>query len=115
MTGLLLIACPATPPADDPPPPQRLAATPSAPAPASQTTPTRAETTPPAPPAKRPNATTLIWGQAPPSPSQISASSAPRVVLVSAEWCQWCMVFEHEVLRDDAVAAAIAGDFEALH
>ena len=43
----------------------------------------------------------------PTTPEGISPGARPRVVLISAAWCQWCRVLEHEVLRDQRVITEI--------
>ena len=52
---------------------------------------------------------------APATPTAVAASTIPQVVLVSASWCQWCMVFESEVLHEPEVATTLSSKFELLH
>ena len=54
------------------------------------------------------------WDRAPHDPADLGPASRPRVVLLHAPWCQWCMVLEHEVLPDPRVAQALGRDFVAL-
>lgn len=54
------------------------------------------------------------WKVGPHHPAQLGSDARPRVVLLSAPWCQWCRVFEHEVLPDPEVARALM-PYATLH
>lgn len=56
-----------------------------------------------------------LWRDGPTTPEGISPGARPRVVLISAAWCQWCRVLEHEVLPDQRVITEIERGFESLH
>jgi hypothetical protein len=52
---------------------------------------------------------------APFHPDALGTSTRPRIVVLSASWCQWCKVLEAVTLPAPEVQAAIARSFEALH
>jgi hypothetical protein len=56
----------------------------------------------------------IVWRKAPHRPSQMGAATRPQLVLLSAPWCQWCRVLEHEILPDSEVQTALA-KFETMH
>ena len=56
----------------------------------------------------------LEWANAPMDPTTIGPGIRPRVVLLSAPWCQWCRVFEHDVLPRPELRAAIGTNFDTL-
>ncbi len=56
----------------------------------------------------------LIWAPAPADPSSLGAAASPRLVRLSAPWCHWCRVFEHEVLPDPELVAVMRREFETL-
>lgn len=47
------------------------------------------------------------WPPAPDTPAAMQPADRARLVLLTAEWCHWCSVFEAEVLRSQAVRAAL--------
>lgn len=57
----------------------------------------------------------IVWADAPSAPARISSSSRPRIVLLSAPWCQWCRVLEHDVLPDPRIAEEVVPHFTAMH
>ncbi len=56
----------------------------------------------------------VIWLPAPHQPNGLGHATRPRVVELKAAWCQWCRVFEHEILPDPRVRRVLAQHFEAL-
>jgi hypothetical protein len=50
----------------------------------------------------------IVWADAPFEPARLRPASRPQIVLLSAPWCQWCRVFEHEVLPDADVRRSLA-------
>jgi hypothetical protein len=51
---------------------------------------------------------------APTDPRSLGASDRPRVVLMTAKWCQWCRALEHEVLPDPKVKRLLAERYQLL-
>lgn len=56
----------------------------------------------------------VVWKEGPHHPAELRENPRPRVVLLSAPWCQWCRVFEHEVLPDPEVTRALS-PYATLH
>lgn len=47
------------------------------------------------------------WSPAPDAPGLLRPAARSRLVLLTAEWCHWCHVFEADVLRTAPVRSAI--------
>lgn len=54
----------------------------------------------------------IEWRSGPALPDQMEPASRPRVVLLHAEWCQWCNVLAHEVLPAKPVVEVLSRRFE---
>lgn len=66
----------------------------------------RGATANPAPP--------IPWAEAPSDPETVPPGPRPRLVLLTAPWCQWCRVLEHEVLPTEPVRRVVAERYVPL-
>lgn len=55
-----------------------------------------------------------VWKPGPGDPHALGLAEQPRLVRLTAHWCAWCGIFEHDVLVRDDVRRAIARDYEPL-
>ncbi len=51
---------------------------------------------------------------APANPRTLGSADRPRVVLMTAKWCQWCRVLEHEVLPAPRVKRVLSERYQLL-
>lgn len=83
----------------------------SKPAPTAATPPTSSKVTQPGPPpASGRSRSTLVRGtdasgheRAPHDPSDLGRSARPAIVLLTAKWCQFCQLLEHDTLASPSV------------